>query len=75
MNDTVKAVALATGLALLLGLAGCEREGPMERAGEEVDEAFDTMSEGGESAGDKVDDAIDDLREGADDAADEITNE
>lgn len=42
-------------MALLLGmsigmLAGCEQEGPMERAGEEVDQAVD-------DAGDRVDDA------------------
>lgn len=58
--------------ALLAGLGGCEREGTMERAGEEVDEAVDTIKEGEESTSNKVDDAVDEVREGANDAADEV---
>ncbi len=60
---------------LFAGLAGCEREGPMERAGEEVDEAVDTVKEGEESTSNKVDDAMDEMRDGANDAADEVRNE
>ncbi len=41
--------------------------------GEEVDEAVDTIKNGGqESAASKLDDAVDDIREGAKDAADEV---
>jgi hypothetical protein len=61
--------------ALFGGLAGCEREGTMERAGEEVDEAVDTVKEGEESTGNQVDDAVDEMREGVNDAADEARNE
>lgn len=61
--------------ALLTGLAGCEREGPLERAGEEVDEAVDTIRNGEESTSNKVDDAVDEMREGANDAADEVRDE
>jgi predicted small lipoprotein YifL len=58
---------------LSLGLAACEKKGPMEQAGEEVDEAIDTLKNGGEeSTGSKVDDAIDEAREGAEDAVDEL---
>lgn len=61
--------------ALIAGLSGCEREGPIERAGEEVDEAVDTVREGEESTSNQVDDAIDEAREGANEAADEVRND
>lgn len=53
----------------------CEKQGPLERAGEEVDEAIRTAKNGGETVGDKVDDAIDDVRDGVNDAADELKKE
>ena len=59
--------------ALSLGMAACDNKGPVEQAGEEVDEAVDTIKNGGkESTSSKVDDAVDDIREGAKDAADEV---
>jgi len=56
---------IALGFAMLLGvgLAACEQQGPLERAGEEVDEAVDTLKSGGkESTANKVDDAVDEVR-------------
>ena len=64
----------AIACTLSLGLAACEKKGPMEQAGEEVDEAIDTMKNGGESTANKVDDAIDEAREGVNDAAEEMKN-
>ena len=62
MNLKVIAAALAATLAL--GLAACEKKGPLEQAGEEVDEAVDTIKNGGEeSTANKVDDAVDEARE------------
>lgn len=60
--------------ALTLGVMGCEKQGPLERAGEEVDEAVDTMKNGRESTSNKADDAIDELRKGASEAKKEVTN-
>lgn len=58
---------------LSLGMTACEKKGPVEQAGEEVDEAIDTMKNGGkESTANKVDDAADEARAGAEDAADEL---
>jgi hypothetical protein len=58
---------------LVFGLSACEKQGPVERAGEEVDEAVDTIKRGGdESTANKVDDAADEVREGANDAVDEL---
>lgn len=58
---------------ICVGMAACEKKGPVEQAGEEVDEAIDTIKNGGkESTSNKVDDAVDEAREGAEDAADEL---
>jgi predicted small lipoprotein YifL len=50
--------------AVLVGLAACEKKGPLEQTGEEVDEAVDTLKNGGEeSTENKVDDAVDEARD------------
>lgn len=60
---------IALAAAVAMSLAACEKQGPLERAGEEVDEAVDTVKNGGEeSTATKVDDAIDDAREDAEEA-------
>jgi len=42
-------------MVLVLGLGGCEeREGPAERAGEQVDQAMERAGEAIEDAGDKA---------------------
>lgn len=67
MNIKVLWAALAATAAL--GTAACEKQGPVERAGEEVDEAVDTIKNGGdESTASKVDDAVDEARDAAEDA-------
>jgi hypothetical protein len=43
-----------------LGLGACEREGPAERAGKQVDEAIGDAGDAVKDAGDKVKDAVDD---------------
>ena len=63
--------AVLIGTSVAFGLAGCEKEGTLERAGEEVDEAVDTMRDGEESTSNKVDDAVDEMREGARETAEE----
>ena len=54
-------------IAVLLMLAGCEKEGPLERAAEEIDEAVEDVRAGGETTGNKIDDAVDEVRDAADD--------
>ena len=54
--------------AMSLGLAACEKKGPLEQAGEEVDESVDTIKNGEESTSNKLDDAVDEAREAAEDA-------
>jgi uncharacterized protein YjbJ (UPF0337 family) len=66
------AIVLSTGL-FAATFAGCEKQGPLERAGEEVDEAVSTVKNGGkETTATKVDDAVDDLRDGVKDAAKDL---
>lgn len=65
----MKTSGIAALLCVLsLGLAACEKKGPLEQAGEEVDEAVDTIKNGEESTSSKVDDAFDEAREAAEDA-------
>lgn len=70
----MKRVLLPTALcALALLCSACAKKGPMERAGEKVDETVRTIKNGGEkTTGDKIGDAADDLRKGAEKAADEV---
>jgi len=70
---TAKTATLVAVSWYALCLMGCKEQGPLERAGEEIDEAADTIKNGGkESTATKVDDAIDEARAGAKDAAKEL---
>ena len=63
MNNMKTLVACAL-VATLIGVSACEKKGALEQAGEEVDEALDTVKNGGdESTENKVDDALDEARE------------
>lgn len=53
------AAALVLGIALA-GLAGCEQEGPAERAGKAIDNAAEQAGEKIEKAGEKIRDAVED---------------
>jgi hypothetical protein len=66
---------LAVLLITLPLYAACEKQGPLQRAGEEIDEAFEDARNGGETLGNQVDDAIDDVRDGVSDAADELAKD
>jgi len=49
-------VALCAGLSLMT-LAGCEQEGPAEKAGKEMDRTVEDAGDAVEDAGDKLKDA------------------
>jgi hypothetical protein len=53
----------AVVIPMMLLLLACEKEGPLERAGEEIDEAVEDIRAGGETTENQIDDAIDDVRE------------
>jgi hypothetical protein len=68
MNFRILWAAMAATAAL--GVAACEKQGPLEKAGEEVDETVDTIKNGGEeSTATKVDDAVDEARDKVEEAA------
>jgi predicted small lipoprotein YifL len=69
MKNTNRSLALLAATVFSLGLASCEKKGPLEKAGEEIDEAVDTVKNGGEEpVSAKVDDAIDDAAKKVDKA-------
>lgn len=64
-TPNLKNALLVSLLASMMALSACEKDGPMERAGESVDEAV-------ENTGDALDDAADNTEDAIDDAADDI---
>jgi predicted small lipoprotein YifL len=68
----IKMMAIGVFATGLLSLMGCDRQGPLERFGEEVDEAAEDVRNGGETLENKIDDAADDVREGVEDAREEL---
>jgi predicted small lipoprotein YifL len=63
MNSKHRSRLWFAGVLAVAALAACEQQGPVERLGEEVDEAVDTVRDGEESVATKVDDAVDELRD------------
>ena len=69
MSIRTKTILKQLSLALLLALsvfalAACDQDGPMENAGEEIDEAVEGAGDNLEEAGDEIEDEIDDLSDG-----------
>lgn len=57
----------------IMGLSACEKQGPAEKIGEELDEAGRTIKNGGkETTGDKLDDAADSAKDAVNEAADAV---
>ncbi|MFA5699697.1 MAG: hypothetical protein WC913_00270 [Desulfuromonas sp.] len=65
-------------LGLALTLAACEKKGPMEKAGEKVDQAVEKTKDAinpkgpAEKAGEKIDDAAEEVKEDAQQAKEKI---
>jgi hypothetical protein len=56
-------------------LLSCEKQGPLESAGEEMDEAVEDIAAGGETTANKIDDAIDEVQEDIEDAVEDDDTE
>jgi len=50
--------ALLFSFGLVIGVTGCASDGPMEEAGEEIDQAVDDAADEIEEAGDEIDDHV-----------------
>lgn len=59
MNNQKTLITLLLTSCLGLGLAGCDRDGPAEEAGEDLDRAMDNAGDNMERAGDKLENATD----------------
>ena len=53
-----KTFVLLLLLLVTIALTGCEKDGPMENAGEKIDNSIENAGQALEDAGDKVKDAI-----------------
>jgi predicted small lipoprotein YifL len=49
-------------IILMVGLSGCTKEGPVEKAGKKVDKTIEKAGEQIEKAGEKVQDAVKDTK-------------
>ena len=63
MMSILKSISLGLFVSIvLMSIAGCEPEGPMERAGKVVDEAVEDAGEAIEDAQEKVEDVVEEKR-------------
>ena len=71
-------VLIIVGLSAVIGLAGCQEEGPAEKAGKKIDRAAEKaelqVDQATEKAGKKMDDAKDSVSNSADQAGDYISD-
>jgi predicted small lipoprotein YifL len=61
--------------ASVLALAACEKKGPLEQAGEEVDEAVETIKQREEPTSANIHDAMDEARKDVEEMKDEPKDE
>lgn len=67
----VSTVTLLLIALLSLPLVGCaEEKGPMEKAGEKIDDAVEEAKDGVEDVGEEIGDAVEDIGEEVEDATD-----
>ncbi|MGP1614897.1 MAG: hypothetical protein ACTS5Y_07585 [Pollutimonas bauzanensis] len=58
INYASKAVAAVAMGMLVLALAGCQKEGPAEKAGKEVDKTMSSAGDQIQAAGNKIQNAV-----------------
>jgi hyperosmotically inducible protein len=70
----ISALLMIVALFLFLGLSGCDKEGPAEKAGEKIDQSVEEVKDAAEEAGDKLtgQGPAEELGEKIDDAAEEV---
>jgi len=59
MNKLLRIILTALMMIILMvGVSGCTKEGPVEKAGKKVDQTIEKAGEQMEKAGEKVQDAV-----------------
>ncbi len=59
-------------IVISMFLLACDKPGPLESAGEEIDEKVEDVKAGGETTANMVDDAIDEARKDINDAVKKV---
>ncbi|GEM_PF-985662 len=59
-QSILKILGIVVILSSALALTACEQDGPMENAGEEIDDAVEEVGDSAEDAADEVEDEVDD---------------
>lgn len=59
MNTSKYILMTALAGVLTVSLMGCEQQGPMEEAGEKIDNSIENAGDKIENAGDRVEDKLD----------------
>jgi hypothetical protein len=62
MKKFVQSVITALMIVMMVGLSGCTKEGPVEKAGKKVDKAIEKAGDQTEKAGEKVRDTVKDAK-------------
>ena len=75
MRKSRNLAVMMTAAVLAVGLAACEKKGPAERAGEEVDQALGTQEKGpAEKTGEALDNAAGEIKQETNEAAQKVEN-
>lgn len=59
---TQRVITVLMMIVLMIGLSGCKKEGPVEKAGKKIDKTIEKAGEQIEKAGEKVQDAVKDAK-------------
>lgn len=59
---TQSVITVLMMIVLMIGLSGCTKEGPVEKAGKKIDKTIEKAGEQIEKAGEKVQDAVKDTK-------------
>jgi hypothetical protein len=57
----------------VIALAGCEKEGPAEQAGEQIDETMESIQQDAEDAGEMVQEKVEEAGDQVEEATDQAT--
>lgn len=67
-TDALRSATIALFLgAISFGIVGCEKEGPLEEAGEAIDEGIEDVGEAAEDAAEEVEEAAEDVEDALED--------
>lgn len=57
MHASLRSMIAAAAIGMIVVATGCQKEGPAERAGKQIDKAAEKVGQSVEKAGDKIQDA------------------